>query len=120
MRFQFANRKKQAGLTIMELMVALGLSALLLAILMLVVSYSARRYLATGNYAALDQASRRALDDLKLQIREADGVLACTTNRLDLSYHAGTLTYSYDAETKPLSRTWLGTTTPILQGCEKL
>jgi Tfp pilus assembly protein PilW len=120
MRFGSSSSNRESGLTLVELMVAVGLSGLLLATVMMLASFSARSFLAIGNYVALDQASRRALDDLTLKVREADGVIACTTNRLDLSYQAATLTYQYDPSAKTLSKIWNGTTTKMLEGCEKL
>jgi hypothetical protein len=118
MRISFSKSPSESGLTMIELMIALGLSALLLAVLMMLASYSARSFLAISNYVALDQSSRKALDDLTLKVREADGVLRCSQHRLDLSYHSDTLTYEYLPEKKALVRTWNGNPKAILEGCE--
>jgi hypothetical protein len=117
MRLQ-SSKPKRAGLTILELMVAMGLSSILLLTLMMLASYSARSFLAIGNYVALDRASRAALDELTLKIREADGVINCATNRVELSYHGKSLVYAFDPETRTVNKIWDGNTTKLLDGCD--
>jgi len=118
MRIKISKTQSAAGLTMIELMVAVGLSSLLLLVLMMLTIYSSRSFLAISNYVALDQASRKALDDLTLKVRESDGVLRCSQHRLDLSYHSDTLTYEFIPEKKALVRTWNGNTKLILEGCD--
>ena len=118
MRYTIETKRTRAGWTMIELMVALGLSSLLLVVLMLLASYSSRSFLAIGNYVALDQASRKALDDITLKVRAADGVLQCSSNRLELSYRGDRLIYEYNPNTKLLSRVWNGGTTVLLTSCD--
>ncbi len=105
-------------MTLMEMMVAMGISSALLVVIMMITVYTARSFGAISNYVALDRDSRKALDLLTSNIRQADGVLAITTNQLKLSFNAAELTYTYSPSAKTLSETWNGTTRTILVGCD--
>lgn len=118
MRIAIQRKKKMAGLTLLETMIASGLAAVLVATIMALTSYTARSFAAISNYAALDRASRKALDRLTMMIREADGVTAFTTNRVELSYHGAPLSYRYDSAAKMLTETVAGETTTLLEGCD--
>jgi hypothetical protein len=118
MRFLLSSKKKIAAVSLLEVMIAVAISSLLFATIMALGSYTVRSFAAITNYAALDRASRKALDRLTMMIREADGVLAFNTNRLALSYHGGTLIYRYEADEKVLLETFAGETTTLLEGCD--
>jgi hypothetical protein len=118
MRFSNNRRKKLAGLSLLETMIATGIGALLMATIMALSSYTARSFAAISNYVTLDRASRKALDRLTMMVREADGVTAFNTNRVQLSYHGAPLVYTYDAGAKNLVESWNGANTTMLQGCD--
>jgi len=118
MRIFIDPKKKVAGLSLLETMIASGIGALLLATIMALGSYTARSFAAISNYAALDRSSRNALDRLTMMIREADGVTAFATNRVELSYHGAPLVYSYDADSRTLAETFGGNTTALLESCD--
>lgn len=112
------KQKKIAGMTLLETLVASGLGAVLMAVIMALSSYTARSFAAISNYVALDRASRKTLDRLTMMIRESDGVTAFSTNSIQLSYHSQPLTYAYDASAKALRETVNGRTNVLLSGCD--
>src|SRR5678815_2888914 len=118
MLIRFQTRKKVAALTLLELMIAVGISAILFATIMALTSYTARSFAGISNYVALDRGSRHALDRLSKMIREADGVLDYATNRIRLSYHSQPLLYSYHDEDKTLTETFNGETDVLLRDCD--
>jgi Tfp pilus assembly protein PilW len=118
MLIRFHNQKKFAALTLMEMMVAVAISAILFATIMGLTSYTARSFAAISNYVTLDKGSRYALDRLSRMIREADGVLDFATNRVRLSYHSQPLIYSYHDDDKTLTETFNGETDVLLRDCE--
>jgi Tfp pilus assembly protein PilW len=111
-------RKKLAALTLIELMVAGAISALLLATILALSSYTVRSFAAISNYVTLERSSRKALDRLSMMIREADGVTDFRTNRIQLSYHGTPLIYSFDAGSKTLAETHNGETMTLLNECD--
>ena len=118
MRILISSRKKVAAISLLETMFAVAIASLLLATIMALASYTVRSFAAITNYATVDRASRRTLDRLTLMVREADGVLAYTTNSLALSYNGGSVIYRYDAGEKILFETYDGETTALLEGCD--
>jgi hypothetical protein len=76
-----ANRRRTtAGLTLTELIVALGVGSFLLTAAATLSVYGARTFAAIGSYADLDAKGRNALDVLSWKVRGASAVLACETN----------------------------------------
>jgi Tfp pilus assembly protein PilW len=118
MRISQNRRKKLDALTLIELMVAGGISALLLATILALSSYTVRSFAAISNYVTLERSSRKALDRLSMMVREADGVTDFRTNRIQLSYHGTPLIYSFDAGSKTLAETHNGETTTLLNDCD--
>jgi prepilin-type N-terminal cleavage/methylation domain-containing protein len=61
----------RSGFTLLEMCVAMGIASLVLIVVAQVSSYSARSFVAMGNYADLDRFSRNALDNMTRDIRQA-------------------------------------------------
>ena len=100
-----------AGMTLVELLMAVGISGLVFAAVAILIFFSGRSYAALANYVDLDNKSRGALDRMSKEIRQVDAVTSAgtttlpsgqvVTNRLVLSGTepnggAYTLTYEYD------------------------
>jgi Tfp pilus assembly protein PilW len=117
MRIQGYFKKRSAGLTLVELMVATVIGSLLIASIMALSSYTARSFAAISNYVELDRQSRKALDRFTMMIRECDGVTAFSTNTVSLSYHSTPLTYTYNQGAQTLTENANGTVSTILSGC---
>jgi len=111
-------------MTLAELMVAIGLGSLVLAVAMALMLYGTRGCAAIANYADLDKSSRSALDRIISDIRQADKLTFFSTNRMDFqttdpnSGAVNTLTYTYNANGKTLSRTFTNQTIVVLTGCQ--
>ena len=118
MRILPSTKKRQAAISLLETMIAVGIVSILVAMIMSLISYTGRSFAAISNYAALDRASRKALDRLTMMIREADGVTSFSTNRVELSYHGASLVYSYSPTAKILQESYNGSTQVLLQGCD--
>lgn len=68
------------GLTLMEMLVAMGIGSALLVVVGSLSLWSGRSFAAMANYADLDNASRNALDKMTREIREVQGLASYTTN----------------------------------------
>lgn len=74
-RWKFAR-----GFTLVEMMVAMALSSVLMAVIGALSIYSARTFAAMDNYTDLDVHSRNALDVIGQELRQATAVVASQTN----------------------------------------
>src|SRR5882762_9733673 len=92
------DRGRTRGMTLVELMVATGIGSLVLASIMTVFVTSNRTFVGMGNYVAMEQASRNALDQMTRDIRKSKNLISFSTNQLVFSYLGTTnLIYRYDA-----------------------
>jgi hypothetical protein len=109
----------KAGFALVEVLFAIGITALLLAALATVAMVSGRSFAALGNYVDLDDKNRIAIDTLTRDVRAANRVLSCTTNSLTLEDWDGLwLTYNYNPTLETLSRTKNSATAVLLHDCE--
>ena len=133
------NKTGRAGMTIAEVLMAIGISGIAFAAVSILIFFSGRSYAALANYVDLDNRSRNALDRMSKEIRQVDTVTSSgtatlpngqvVTNRLVLSGTETngspyTVTYDYNPETATLVRTKEGGTYPgtatLLTGCTYL
>jgi prepilin-type N-terminal cleavage/methylation domain-containing protein len=106
-------RRKQAGMTLTELMIATAVSGLILAVVGSLALWSGKSFAAMANYTDLDNASRNALDRMTREIRQVQGLYSYTTNQtqkeLALTDSDGQLLYfRYDMVDKTLKRVKVG------------
>jgi hypothetical protein len=110
------------GLTLFELLIAMGAGSLFFAAVASMMMFSGKSSAALGNYADLDRYSRNALDTMSAEIRQANRLTSYATNQLqfenvDSSTGAtNTLTYTYDSSAGTLTRTSGGQTKTLLVG----
>lgn len=111
--------KTQAGgFTLIEVMVAAGISSLLLLVLASFSLYAGRSCASLSNYAELETQSRLALDRMSQQVRQAHGVTACTATNLVLRDADGSaLEFVYDPTAETLTRIKNGVSSVLLEGC---
>lgn len=113
--------RRRAGATLVELMIALGITGVVGFMLAKLTFYTGRSFAALANYAELDRYSRNALDQVTKKIRMADSVIDYATNRLVLSYQGtNTLTYAYSSVNRTLTETINTTSLVLLKGCDAL
>lgn len=107
------------GFTLVEVMIAAGISSLLMLVLASFTSFGAHSCAALANYSDLETQSRLALDRMTQQIRQARGLISFSSTNLVLKAADGTaLEFTYDPVKKTLSRVQGGTSTVLLQGCD--
>jgi Tfp pilus assembly protein PilW len=112
------TRKAQAGFTVIEFLVGVGVGFLALAGVAALTVYTARSFAAMGNYMELDKNSRSALDRLTQLVREADGVTDYGDHRVVLSYHGSTIAFEYSPQEKTLNLVNTnGTSDRLLNDC---
>jgi prepilin-type N-terminal cleavage/methylation domain-containing protein len=115
-------RGNAKGMTLVELMVATGVGSVLLASIVMVFVTSNKTFVSMGNYVAMEQASRSALDQMTRDIRKSKNLLTFTTNQLVFNYSGATnLTYLYNPSTRQLLQ-WKtgGSTNVLLSNCDSL
>jgi hypothetical protein len=106
-------------MTLVEMMFASGITAIIVSGVMALAFYTARSFAAITNYVDLDIKSRQALDTMTTEIRQADGLIAATDKSLKFqttdptSGATNTLQYIYDPTAQTLTRT-LGTNSKVL------
>jgi len=94
-----------SALTLVEIMVALGISSLVLLVTMMLFLYSGQGLAAISNYVALDSFSRNALDRMTKEIREAPMMTSFQTNEvIFIDLDGQTLKYSHSTTTRQFTR----------------
>jgi type II secretory pathway component PulJ len=118
-----ANRRRKAGLSLVELLVAMGIGSLVLAGLAALMFYTGRSFAALANYVDLDAYSRNALDTMSREIRQTRRLVEGTGTRLQFEdFDGGTLVYQYNADVRTLTRSKNGVPNPepLLRECNFL
>jgi len=120
---------KQRGMTLVEVLVASGISSIVIAIVAVLIVFAARSFAALANYQSLDQASSQAADQMSREIRAATSVvnfkntgsprwIVFANTNASPSY---TIRYEWtDADrTLTAKRSDQADTDVLLQGCER-
>jgi prepilin-type N-terminal cleavage/methylation domain-containing protein len=123
MDFKVTSTKgRRAGMTLVEVAIALGIGSVALLIMASLSSFTARSFAGLANYTDLDRMSRSALDTMSQQIRQTRRLTEGTTNRLVFEdSDGGTLQFFYDPSAKTLRRTKTGEPSKLLlSNCKQL
>lgn len=100
------RRRRALGMTLPEVMVAAGIGSIIFVVVAALTVFSARSFVAMGNYADLDKTSRNALDIMSREIRQTKELLSYTEHKLTFrDFDNGTLVYEYSPSTGLLTRT---------------
>ncbi len=119
-------RQNQA-MTLMEVLMASGISSLVLIVVVSLTVFGARSFVALGNYSALDQQSRLGIDQMTREIRQATKVEGYdNTNAVDRyllvtnETKAISIRYSWNSTTKKLLSKRSDEAEPktLLTGCD--
>lgn len=104
-------RRRQAGTTLVDVLMAIGLTGLFMLVLVGIVQFSGRSFLCLANYVELDDRNRLAIDNLTRDLRECSRVKYCSTNMLALEGGDGlTIYYEHSPQQQTLTR-WRSSTT---------
>ncbi len=106
-------------MALVEFMVAITIGTLVVAAMMSVFAFSGRSFAAMANYTDLDKQSRNALDRMSREIRKTISLTSFATNQLVLKDFDNTpLTYSYNPQSRKLTRTKETSTEELLKECD--
>src|SRR5262245_45883366 len=111
----------RAGMTLAEVLVAVGVSSIVLAVVAAFSFFNARSFAAIGNYVDLDETSRKAVDVMTKEIRQTKALSDYQTNALTfIDYDDRPLQYIYDPAAQTLSRVKNGMASVLLKECDSL
>lgn len=74
------RRQRTVAMTLVELMVAIGVGSIVLAIVSILTVVGARSFASVGNYVILEQKSGVGVDEITRELRQASGVVSWQTN----------------------------------------
>jgi len=115
------SKKRRRALTLVETLVAVGVSSIAFAALAAFSFYSGRSFAAIGNYVDLDNTSRKAVDMMTKEIRQAKSLTGYQTNALTFNdFDDKQLQYIYDPARQTLTRVKDTIPTVLLTGCDSL
>lgn len=109
-------------MTLVEMLIAAGIGGLILAAVAALTIYSARAITSLTNCVDLDQYSRRALDLMSKEIRQANMLNSATATQLIFNTGTGTnnLSYTWSASAKTLTRTNGTQVEILLKECDSI
>jgi len=108
-------------MTLIETLIALGISVLVLSQVCALWFYSTRSFAAQASYAALDQDSQRSLDWLSRDVRQATNLISFGTNAISFKNLSGqTINYTYQPTSRTFSRITPTSRTTLLKDCQWL
>lgn len=111
-------QSRRAAFTLVELMVATGLTALVAIAIGMLAYYSSRSFVAMANYTDLAKFNQLALDKMSRDIRQSGGLTAYATNSITLlDVSTNSLRFTYDPTAQTLVRVSGGTTNQYLTNC---
>lgn len=110
----------KSGLTLVEMMVAIGIGSIVFAALGSLTIYSARSFSAMANYTDLNKENRHALDRMSMEIRQSRGVASRSPTNISFNVDGGgSLVYSYDKTTRTVTEELSGQApTIVIDNCD--
>jgi hypothetical protein len=110
-----------AGSTLIEALIATGITALLILVLMSLTMFSGRAFAAFYNYVDLDDHNKIAMDTLTSDLRECNRLIAFTTTEITMEDSDGVnISYTYTPSDETLVRRKNGIRKTLLTGCDML
>lgn len=115
------HRRPGHGFTFPEMLISMGVGAIVLAAVMYAMVFCTRSFLAMGNYMDLNKASLNALDKISRDIRECTSLQTFATNKLVfLDANTNQLTFTWDPSARQLTRVSGTATNILLKNCDFL
>ena len=111
----------QAGFTLVEFMIAVGLAALFATVLVSITLTTGRSFAEIVNYVDLDNYNRIALDNISREVRQVNFLATYDATHLNfIDNDNQPLIYEYVPASGTLTRTKNGATTLLLRGCDSM
>ncbi len=123
MKFSVWQHSATRGFTLVELMVASAVGALVLTGVAAVFVGSNVSFSAVGNYVSMDRSSENALDQMSRDIRRSANLTRFASNQLVFNYAGSTnMVFNYDPSVGNLTswKTGDAVTNVLLTGCDSL
>lgn len=115
------KNKGSRAFTLVEVMVASGLSVLVVAAVLSLSLFSSRSFVALTNYTDLGLASQLSMDKFSRELRQANSITVCSSNSITfLDSNTNSVTFTYDRDAKTLSRITSQQTNVYLGECDAL
>ena len=115
------KRRRRVGFSLTEYLFATAVVVLALAAIASFFVYTGRAALSGYNYVELETQSRRALDRMTRELRQATALTGFSSNHLAVTTVDGKkLTFLYNPSARTLVRIKDGVTTELLAGCDSL
>src|SRR3989442_7944439 len=116
------NRKTQAGLTLMECLVSMGVSSLVLMMILMLTLYSGRGFASLVNYVDLNTTGANAMDQMTKDIRQAVALTGYASNKLtfDAGSNQPAIIFTYNPTNSTLTRQQGSSSKVLLSGCDTL
>jgi Tfp pilus assembly protein PilW len=113
---------RRSGMSIPEMLVSVGVGALIFAALGAFSLFTMRTFAGMANYADLEGKSRNALDHMTMDIRQTYGLRTNMANELDFDDAPDhqTLKFIYDPNAQTLTRVKNGSYMQLLTNCAAL
>jgi len=109
------------GMTLPEVMVAVGISSIVVAVVAAFSFFSARSFAAISNYVDLDDTSRKAVDVMTKEIRQTKGLSSYQMSALTFIDHDDKpLQYAWNPTSQELKRVKDGKSSVLLKECDSL
>lgn len=117
-----STKRTGAGFTLVEMIVASGVGAVVLAGMMSLFWYANRSFASLTNYLDLDQKTQASLDKMSREIRQVNMLTDFSSTNLTFqNYDGTTLQFIYNPNSQTLTRIRAGTNfTTLLTGCDSL
>jgi hypothetical protein len=121
-----AVERFRSGLTLVELLLAVGVGSILIATTLAVGIYSARSFSIIGNFADMDADSRQAIDALNRELHPASAVTGCASNptstwltfTTNVPYGPTTARLTWDSQARTLTLSAHGYDRILLTECD--
>jgi type II secretory pathway pseudopilin PulG len=114
------NRSRRSAFTLVEMMIAAGLSGLLLVVCLSMALYTSRSIAGAVDSVDMNARSRHAIDRMSKKLRQATMVTSFSTNAVVVQYKGRPLSYTYDEKLQTLVENENGTATTLLADCHAL
>ena len=121
----FFRCKAARGMTVPEMVISVGVGSLILMVMAVVFTSSARSFAALGHYVSMDRNSRNAMDRMTREIRRAGDLIEFSSTHLKFVGYGQTnsfLVYDWNANSRQLTewKTGQATTNVLLSECDDL